>query len=293
LAVILNLETPVVSTLALLSTLRYASMPVLMVDCGSTDGSFEYFDNLRRRVDFHLDRAPRLPHGKALDRLLPRLEADHILLVDSDAEILGGRIIEFFRDFIDEESVFGCGFLNGPGWLRGPEFDRMGLEGAWYFERPWMPLVMFKRSAILEALGDGHSFAAFSVDNEYSVFSGLAKLRARAGAVRTLSPRGPRALRRAVQGAQPKRVYYDTGARLFEYLRYERHGFFAGLPEPCHDRYVRHFFGVTRRVVNASDQHGGDPVPEVEKTVRRRLQEAYGEDLRDFDRVSGLGNGRL
>lgn len=95
-------------------------MPVLMVACGSTDGSFEYFDNLRRRLDFQLDRAPWLPHGKALDRLLPRLEADHILLVDSDAEILGGRIIEFFRDFIDEESVFGRGLLAGRHETTGP-----------------------------------------------------------------------------------------------------------------------------------------------------------------------------
>jgi hypothetical protein len=297
-AVILNLDTPAVSTLALLSTLRYASMPVLMVDCGSSDESYRYFEGLRQRLDFQLMSAPRLSHGKALDRLLPELDADHILLVDSDAELLGVRIVEFFRDFIEEESVFGCGFVNGPGWLRGPAFADMGLDGAWYFERPWMPLVMFKRSAILDALEAGKSFEPDSVDNEYSMLSPVAQLRARSGRLRKLAPRGPKALRKFVQGAQPRRVYYDTGARIFEFLRYERQQFFVGLPEPTHDRFVKHFFGVTRRVVNAEDHHGGEPLPDVDHLVRQRLREAYGEDLGDLDQLrvlasSGTSTGAL
>ena len=45
-AVIINVGTKIVSPLALLSTLRYAGMPVLLIDCESKDGSLDHFIKL-------------------------------------------------------------------------------------------------------------------------------------------------------------------------------------------------------------------------------------------------------
>lgn len=42
-AIIINVNTKLVTTLALLSTIRHAGMPVLLIDCESTDGSLRHF----------------------------------------------------------------------------------------------------------------------------------------------------------------------------------------------------------------------------------------------------------
>ena len=48
LAVIINVNTKLVTTLALLSVIKYASMPVLLIDCESNDGSLEHFISLMK-----------------------------------------------------------------------------------------------------------------------------------------------------------------------------------------------------------------------------------------------------
>src|SRR3954470_10788093 len=87
-AVIINVGTRYVSTLALLSTLRYVRVPTVMLDCESTDGSYEWFKRLMKDYDFHLMSAPLRQHGETLDRIFQRTQAERVLLVDSDAEAL-------------------------------------------------------------------------------------------------------------------------------------------------------------------------------------------------------------
>lgn len=116
-AVIINCGTKEDATLALLSTLRHAEMPVLMIDCESKDGSVEFFLDLMQRFDFDILSAPLRGHGVTLDWYFRTINAEKTLLVDSDAEILDPAILKFMREYTDESSTFGAGFVNGPTWI--------------------------------------------------------------------------------------------------------------------------------------------------------------------------------
>ena len=272
-AIIINHNTKLVTTLALLSTLRYASMPVLLVECESSDGSLEHFQSMMGHNKFDIVKAPLRTHGQTLDWIFEHVLSDKILLVDSDLEINNSCILDFFKEYIDEPSVFACGFLNGPGWLNNPAFG--DLDGALYHERPWMPLVLFKVDPVRQAINNGRSFNAFRWDNEYSLFPLLSFIRAKSRVMRVLLRKGPQSLRRTFYGAKPSLVYFDTGAHIYDYLRYIRKSYFVGLPEPIHPKYVTHFFGVTRHVLNPHDTTGGGGLEKIEKTVKQRLLEVY------------------
>jgi glycosyltransferase involved in cell wall biosynthesis len=273
-AIIINVKTKIVSTLALLSTLKYAQMPVLLVDCESQDGSLEHFTHLLERYDFDLLSAPMRNHGVTLDWIFGNISADQLLLVDSDLEIKDGGILRFFKEYIDEPTVFGCGFTDGPGWLMDASFKQMNLQGALFHERPWMPLTLFKTEIVRDALNHGKSFKNFHHSNEYTILPYRVR-----GVLRRLLRRGPAALRTNYGGSRPSVVCYDTGAQIFEYLRYERCLFFVSLPEPVHRRFVTHFFGVTRNVLNPNDTHGGGGLTKIDEYVREQLQSVYGEEF--------------
>jgi len=51
-AVIINAGTKYVTTLALLSTLRHAQVPTIVLDCASQDGSFGWFEHLLADHEF-------------------------------------------------------------------------------------------------------------------------------------------------------------------------------------------------------------------------------------------------
>jgi hypothetical protein len=278
-AVIINCNTKLVTTLALLSTLRYAGMPVLLIDCESSDGSLDFFLSLMERYKFDILRAPLREHGRTLDWIFEHIASEKVLLVDSDLEIKTPDIIAFYKDYIDETTVFGCGFTNGPGWLNDPIFGN--LNGALYHERPWMPLTLLKVAPVREAISHGKTFAAFRLDNEYSLIGMLAKIRLKYKLIRRIFRKGPAKLRKHFHGLKPAVVYYDTGAQIFEYLRYERLLFFVSLPEPVHPRFVTHFFGTTRNTLNPQDTHGGGGLTKIKDFVRARLLEVYGEDVLD------------
>src|SRR5215472_5401835 len=83
-AVIINAGTKHAATLALLSALRYAGMPVLLIDCESKDGSLEHFSRLMETHEFDLLSAPLKSHGGTLDWLFDVVPAEKVLLIDSD-----------------------------------------------------------------------------------------------------------------------------------------------------------------------------------------------------------------
>ncbi|MDZ4872656.1 MAG: hypothetical protein CLLPBCKN_002052 [Chroococcidiopsis cubana SAG 39.79] len=278
-AVIINFNTKLVTTLALLSVIRHAKMPVLLIDCESTDGSLKHFLALMKRYDFDILTAPLRPHGQTLDWLFNHIAAEKVLLVDSDLEIQDSAIVSFFKDYIDEPQVFGCGFTNGPSWLEEPAFQGTALENALYHERPWIPLTLLKVAPIREALRHGKSFVDFYLDNEYSLLSPFNKLRSRFKLLHRIFKKGPIELRRSCHALKPAAIFYDTGAKIFEYLRYERLMFFVGLPEPVHHRFVTHFFGITRNTLKPSDTHGGGGLAKISDRVRYRLLEVYGEEV--------------
>jgi hypothetical protein len=278
-AVIINVSTKTVATLALASALRHAQMPVVLIDCESTDGSLAHFTRLMERMDFDLVSAPLRPHGQTLDRVLGQIPSDKVLLVDSDLEILDDRIVSFFREFIDDEQTFGCGFVNGPGWLT----DHVGtsLEGAYYHERMWMPITLLDVPIVREALAAGYSFDADTTYNRIGASARASHLieavRRRIGPLAPVIDRlVPRWLRNSYYGHRPAVVFRDTGADVYQYLRYERELLFVGLPEWFHPRYVTHFFGTTRSSMGEVDVHGGDRHHDNLQVARERLASLYG-----------------
>ena len=274
-AVIINCGTKEVSTLALLSTLRYAGVPILLIDCESRDGSLEHFLNLMTRLDFDVLSAPLRGHGITLDWLFGAIKAEKILLVDSDVEILDATIFRFMREFIDEPSAFGAGFVNGPTWIDDLPGDP--LDGAYLQERPWMPLTLLKVKFIREALAAGISFSARTIYNDFFFSETLSRRLVR---LRSIFPwfrrfQSPKMLRQTYYGHRPSLIYCDTGALMLQHLKYQRELSFVGLPDRYHRRYVTHFGGITRIALEQFS------IDEPRKTtlndqVSRRLKDGYG-----------------
>jgi len=263
-AVIINYNTKLVSTLSLLAALKYTEMPVLLIDCESTDGSYLHFQALLERHNFDLMTAPLRNHGLTLDWLFPQINADFVLLVDSDLEILDNQIIEFFKRYTASSYVFGAGFTNGPGILDAKEFEGTPIFNGLYFERPWMPLVYLKTSLILEALNNGLSFTEITCKRT-SIFTRLWSRK-----TKLYSLKYHRQLL-----DQYNLIFYDTGAMIYDYLRYRKHYFFASIPEPLHHLHTKHFFGTTRKVVSENDSNNGGGNMEIQEEVRLRLFEKY------------------
>src|SRR4051812_31166665 len=82
-AIIINHNTKSITLLALMSALRYANVPVLLIDCASTDGSFEFFKSIMNKYDFDLMQARLKKHGHTLDQIFSSAKDEKILLVDS------------------------------------------------------------------------------------------------------------------------------------------------------------------------------------------------------------------
>jgi glycosyltransferase involved in cell wall biosynthesis len=275
-AIIINVGTRLPTTLALLSALRHAGMPVLLVDCESKDDSLAYFTSLLATHDFDLLSAPLKPHGRTLDWLFANVRAETVLLIDSDLEILAPDILAFMRQFIDDPQTFGCGFIDGPGFLVA---ERGFLHNAYYHERPWMPLAMFDVTAVREALAQGCSFVDKVVFNDFVSRGFLTKVMRRAHetlpVLKRIGVDVPEALRTTYNGWRPEIVYYDTGAAVYEHLKFRRERLFVGIPARFHERYVTHFSGVSRHVV----QGGGTAIDTIAATVIERLRVRYGVDV--------------
>lgn len=275
-AVIINCGTKEVSTLALLSTLRHGGMPVLMIDCESADGSVEHFLKLMEEYHFDLLSAPLFGHGITLDRVFKRINANKVLLVDSDIEILDSVILRFMRDYIDEPNTFGAGFVQGPTWI--DDCPGSWLEGALYQQRIWMPLAFLKVKRVQEALAAGVSFKNREIYNDFFFSEGLSRLWAYAKIRHPILKRfqTPNWLRRTYYGFTPSIVYCDTGAEMFQHLKYRRELAFAGLPARYNTRYVTHFGGFTRFTMGNAEDHEKSKIPQLIQEVRRRLKEGYG-----------------
>jgi len=276
--VIINHNTKQVTFLALLSVLRFASVPVLVIDCASKDGSFNFFSQQMNKCNFDLMKLPFKKHGTTLDRIFTESKDEQILLVDSDLEILSTEIIDFFNRYIDEPRVFGCGFLNGPGYLKHPDFQGTVYDNALYFERPFMPIVLLKTNIVKEALQAGYSFTAEMVENDWSQLPGRMVPPVKR-IMKLMKIRSPQFLRKRFFTHHPERVFYDTGARIYEYLRFKRFLFFANLPEPCHQTYVQHYWGATRSAINPNQKHTGDLLNDLGSIVQDRLKTLYNESV--------------
>lgn len=165
--IIINVGTPTATTLALLSALRYTNWTAVVIDC-TPQQDRQYFLSLREKYPFEYREMPLDVHGRTLDKLFgEEQEADCLLLLDSDAELLTN---DFFLDavqFIEDEKCFGIGYVHGPSPMQ--EGSMRGWKYLYYQERMYIPCTMLKVPAIREALSEGKSFAAKKLYNDFPI----------------------------------------------------------------------------------------------------------------------------
>jgi len=155
-AIIINCSTKLVTTLALMSALRYAGMPILLIDCESTDGSQDWFRGLAEQHEFDLAFAPLRPHGETLDVIFAASLDESVLLIDSDLEILQDNLLPKLRVEMSATDCYGAGFLHRTEVMlkSGHTLTNPGR----YMERMWIPLCFLKTAAIRDALKAGATF---------------------------------------------------------------------------------------------------------------------------------------
>jgi glycosyltransferase involved in cell wall biosynthesis len=272
-AVIINVSTKLVTTLALMSALKYANMPILVIDCESTDGSVQHFTKLMKRYQFDLLSAPLQNHGYTLDWLFLNVPAQKVLLIDSDLEIIKPGIIELMRTLIEHRRAFGSGVVHPGSWMTAHN-----MPHAFYEERMWIPLTLLNVQIVRMALQHGQSFLPGSVFNDFPPSEFISRLlvkRFRIPVARNLKLSWLNMFKRDFHGIKPSFVQYDTGAALYHYLKTQQQYEFMGLPLWLGQRYTTHFHGLTRLLLNKRDTNGVK-LDSIVEQVTRRLWDAYG-----------------
>jgi hypothetical protein len=218
--------------------------------------------------------APLRQHGETLDWLFQNINCDNLLLIDSDLEILNGDIVRWMARLIEQNHVFGAGFTHGPCWLH----DNPGV--GYYQERMWIPITLLKTACVRQALEAGHSFSAMVRNNDFFpsrlVSNRLAK-RFNNPRTRSLRLSWLDAFKTSYYGQKPCYLFYDTGASVFQHLKYQMGLHFAGFPAEVQMGDVTHFHGVTRAVLNPDDPIATS-MAEISGTIRERLRSEYGFD---------------
>lgn len=275
--IVINVDTDLLATRAVLSAIELAGPPVLLVNSDPTDASRRVFERLMTTHDFDLIEMPLRDHGSTLDRLFCGLGDDFILLLDSDAEILDSGFVDWMRAKCDLPLSFGAGFTDGPFYLR--EEWAAPREVFWFLERAWLPCVMLNRDVVVEALRDGQSFQARAVPNDVAISARLSRfLAARWGPpwgdhsptfdalpgwirreIATWRLDFLRWARRHYQGQRPGVAVFDTGASLYQHLRFKKELLFAGIPVDLMSGEVHHYLGVTRHALLGPSQPGPGP----------------------------------
>ena len=276
-AIIINVSTKEVSTLAVLSALRYSNCPILLIDLESTDGSLDHFEKLMAsepRLD--ICSASRAKHGYILDKIFRETKDQSILLIDSDLEIIDTTIVNRMIEAIEPPDVFGTGAIHGPEWMGSAH--KMPDNLCLYQERMWIPFTMLKVAPIKDALERGYSFINRWVPNELTSLPWLAKLlslRFFLPVVKNIRAEFLRGTRRTYPYGQPNLLCCDTGAELFCYLKYDRGSRFIDFGIDQITKMSHHYHGVTRRLLKKSD-HNATAMNEIMDEVLRRLKDGYG-----------------
>lgn len=274
--VIINVNTLLCTTLAILSAKRYVNMPLLVIDCplnGKSD--FANLQKLSADYNFELLQMPLQQHGTTLDELFTNLNSDFICLVDSDLEILSNKAINLMRDMmhrsmIEEERVFGSGMIQPFGFGLPP------LEHYVHKERMWIPLTYLNRKLIKSEIDNGVSFNITSVANHKLKF--LPKLRKAANRLNlSLIRKGVDWLmeigRKQFKGRKIDIIHYDTGAFLYETMNNK--GFhFIGWSFYAYPIFCTHYCGITR-----SQMYENEPVAsqldDLSAVIKSRLMNEY------------------
>jgi glycosyltransferase involved in cell wall biosynthesis len=274
-AIIINCSTKIVTTLALMSALRYAGMPVLIIDCESTDGSQNWFRGLAAQHEFDLAFAPLRPHGETLDQIFAASPDESILLIDSDLEILQDNLLPKLREEMLSPACYGAGFLHADRALTlGPP---TATARGRYADRMWIPLCFLKTAAVRDVLKSG---ATFMHSRDYLEFPWSMSLsrwlyaRHHIPLLGAVSLEGFAPARQRIYGEQAAFREYDTGARIHEALLGQGRCL-ADLGEPYWSQSVRHYHGVTRATMSEGQANATAPGA-ILSEVAERLRAGYG-----------------
>ena len=257
LGIMINVGTKYVTTLALLSAIKFAKIPILVIDCESRDGSFDHFTDLQKTTDFYLMKMPLNKHGITLDSVFKDVNADYVYLIDSDTEMINSDIINFIDKYIERNNVFGAGFVHEAGWLKDESLIR-GFKFGYYYERMWVPFTCLNVSKVREALVAKRSFLNKNILNDFYPLQLISK----ALIARNLIP-GLKNLKlsllnffkKPVNGQYPSYVVYDTGADIYDFLKFDKEYDFIGIPAKYHEDSILHFHGITRRILDPKDKN--------------------------------------
>jgi len=279
-AIIINVSTKQVTALAVLSALRYTQLPILLIDCESTDGSWEYLSRLvasEPRVDLYA--APLAKHGYTLDKIFRETRDESLLLIDSDLEILDAEIVNEMLVAMTDPNVFGAGRIHGPEWLWS--VHKMPKQVALYQERMWIPLTILKVRFIKEVLKEGYSFINRWIPNEIPSVPWLSwalAMRFFVPGFKNLRAEFLRKSRHVYHNLQPNLVFCDTGGDIFCHLKYDRGADFIDFGAESLDKAAHHYHGVTRRQLNARDRNSV-ALDGVIGEIATRLRQEYGIEV--------------
>lgn len=249
-AIVINVRTELVTTLALASIRKNADCPILLINCDPTESSNAYFDGLSEEWGFDVLRWPIRPHGHALDQLFSESKDTFLWLVDSDAEIYSPDYFpQMIADLRIDEGIFGAGFVHGPGWLSGKE--KSGDGNAMYQIRPWIPCTGLRVSHMKEAIEHGVSFIDRTIREDLQRW------------IMKFSETD-------VDAINIDAIYCDTGADMYMWQTYKKERIYMGRSVHINSA-VNHYHGVTRLFM-APFQENGVKLTEISAEIKGRLE---------------------
>ena len=280
-AIVINIKTHILSTLAVLSVKRHIEIPIVVIDCSNDDSEYNYFERLQKKAFFYLLNLPLQIHGKTIDLVFRKIKAKNILLLDSDAEIIDASFLQ--NEFYETKNAFGLGFIHEAAPLSKDAMK--GYRFIYYQERMWIPCVLLKREKIIEALNIKNiTFAAKKTYNDFPLIPIISKLLYFRFFFKFFQKYDLfffRLFRRKYYDYfKPSMIYYDTGAEVYMYLKYKCGYDFLGLPMKFHEKYVNHFHGISRKILSGRKiEHAGNF---AEDDILKKLSEVYGFDYVKF-----------
>jgi hypothetical protein len=269
-AVVINVRTDLAATVALLS-LRASlpDVPVLLIDCDPPDSEDSILHRIADRYDIGVHLAPVRPHSTVLDELFSILDDEILLLLDSDADIRDPRFAQRCVDSFSNPNVFGFGILRpDPFWMDEDLFAAPGT--GMLAPGPRTSFLALRVDHVQQAFAARRTFGVHTSYNDVAWPPALA-YRMAARLQNMYAPRGvglPRMpsvttawlkrttlpalrwARRDFHGNRPNFIQYDTAARIYEYLRYERLLRFSGVMGRTFRGEIKHYGGVTRAALD-------------------------------------------
>jgi hypothetical protein len=273
-AIVISLNTRLFTTLAVASAARNLALPILIVECQSSDGSYETLSTLQFECDTWILRHPARAHGLMIDKLMRELNADRVLLIDSDVEVLDGTAYRLMADAMNNTEASELAPPYGAGWITGGHYmpaDRM--PDVWFLPRSWIPFSLFDRECCAQLVEAGQSFDMKLEGNEFPVQSiaNLLARRARYSLLCSIKLPWLRQFRKERFGRRAPFYFHDTGARLHEAALQAGYRF-VDIGEAPMCASITHFLGATRRSVKVA----WDGISEDERAIAQKLSTQFG-----------------